>query len=68
MITISKYPGMNAMALVHDHMSYSMSFNSVTNVWTIVPATAVTYYGTGAPAEDQIRDAAQDAKKGSKAN
>jgi hypothetical protein len=68
MITISKYPGVNAMALLHDHVSYSMSFDPVTNVWTIVPAAAVTYYGTAAPTEDQIRDAAQDAKKGSKAN
>jgi hypothetical protein len=62
MITVSKYPGMNAMALLHDHVSYSMSFDPVTNVWTIVPATAVTYYGTGVPAEDQIRKAAEDAK------
>lgn len=62
MITVSKYPGMNAMALLHDHLSYSMNFDPVTNVWTIVPATAVTYYGTGVPAEDQIRKAAQDDK------
>jgi hypothetical protein len=65
MITVSKYPGMNAMALLHDHVSYSMGFDPVTNVWTIVPATAVTYYGTGAPAEDQIRKAAEDTKKSS---
>lgn len=58
MITVSKYPGMNAMALWHDHLSYSMNFNGVNNVWTIVPTTAATYYGTGAPAEDKIRDAA----------
>jgi hypothetical protein len=63
MITVSKYPGMNAMALLHDQLSYSMRFDPVTNVWTIVPATAVTYYGTGAPEEDQIRKAAQDDKK-----
>ena len=62
MITISKYPGMNAMALLHDHLSYSMDFDPVTNVWTIVPATVVTYYGTGAPAEDQIRKAAEGDK------
>jgi hypothetical protein len=68
MITVSKYPGMNAMALLHDHVSYSMNFDPVTNVWTIVPATAVTYYGTGTPAEDQIRKAAEDAKEGSKGN
>jgi hypothetical protein len=67
MITVSKYPGMNAMALLHDHVSYSMSFDPVTNVWTIVPAAAMTYYGTGVPAEDQIRKAADDANN-SKAN
>src|SRR5262249_31436078 len=59
MITISKYPGMNAMALLHDHVSYTLDFDPVTNVWTIVPAAVVTYYGTGAPAEDQIRKAAE---------
>jgi hypothetical protein len=63
MITISKYPGMNAMALLHDQLSYSMNFDPVTNVWTIVPATVVTYYGTGAPAEDQIRKTAEDGKQ-----
>jgi hypothetical protein len=68
MITVSKYPGMNAMALLHDHVSYTMGFDPVTNVWTIVPAAVVTYYGTGAPAEDQIRNAAEDAKKKSSAN
>jgi hypothetical protein len=62
MITISKYPGMNAMALLHDHLSYSMKFDPVTNVWTIVPATIVTYYGTGVPAEDQIRQTARESK------
>jgi len=63
MITISKYPGMNAMALLHDHLSYSMNFDPVTNVWTIVPATVVTYYGTGVPAEDQIRKGADNGKR-----
>ena len=63
MITVSKYPGMNAMALLHDHLSYSLKFDPVTNVWTIVPATVVTYYGTGAPAEDQVRKAAEDGKQ-----
>jgi hypothetical protein len=60
MITISKYPGMNAMALLHDHVSYALDFNPVTDVWTIVPATVVTYYGTGVPTEDQIRKSAVD--------
>jgi len=62
MITVSKYQGMNAMALLHDHVSYSMNFDPVTNVWTIMPAAAVTYYGTGAPAADQIRNAAEEKK------
>jgi hypothetical protein len=57
-----EFPGMNAMAMLYDHVSYSMNFDPVTNVWTIVPATAVTYCGTGAPAEDQIRKAAEDKK------
>jgi hypothetical protein len=48
--------------MLYDHVSYSMNFDPVTNVWTIVPATAVTYCGTGAPAEDQIRKAAEDKK------
>jgi len=67
MVTVSKYPGMNAMALLHDHLSYSMKFDPVTNVWTIVPATAVTYYGTGAPAEDKIRDSAVEKARKDKA-
>ena len=66
MITISKYPGMNAMAFLHDHLSYSMHFDPVTNVWTIVPATVVTYYGTGVPAEDQIRKSAESDKNNPK--
>ncbi|WP_156928897.1 hypothetical protein [Bradyrhizobium sp. th.b2] len=60
MVTVSKYPGMNAMAMLHDHLSYSMKLDPVTNVWTIVPAAAVTYYGTEAPAQDAIRKAATD--------
>ena len=60
MVTVSKYPGMNAMALLHDHVSYAMNFDPITNVWTIVPATAVTYYGTGVPTEDEIRKAATE--------
>jgi hypothetical protein len=63
MITVSKYPGMNAMALLHDHLSYSMNFDPVTNVWTIVPTTVVTYYGTNTPTEDEIRNTAQDDQK-----
>ena len=63
MITMSKYPGMNARALLHDHLSYSMNFDPVTNVWTIVPATVVTYYGTGVPAEDQIRKGTDNGKR-----
>lgn len=58
MVTISKYPGMNAMALLHDHVSYAYNFDPVTNVWTIIPATVVTYYGTNVETEDAIRDAA----------
>lgn len=63
MITVSKYPGMNAMSLLHDHVSYSMKFDPITTVWTIIPATVVTYYGTGAPAQDQIRKASKHRKK-----
>jgi hypothetical protein len=59
MIMISKIPGMNAMALLHDCLCYSLNFDTVTKVWTIVPAAVVTYYGTGVPAEDQIRKAAE---------
>ncbi|NEI65025.1 hypothetical protein [Rhizobium leguminosarum] len=59
MVSVSKYPGMNAMALLHDHVSYAMKFDPVTNVWTIVPATVVTYYGTNVPTDDQIRKSAE---------
>ncbi len=60
MITVSKYPGMNAMALLHDHLSYSMELDPLSNVVTIVPATVFTYYGTGVPTEDQIRQSAEN--------
>jgi hypothetical protein len=62
MITVSKVPGMNAMALLHDDLSYQMAFDPATNVWTIVPASVVTYYGTGVPTENQIRETAEDSK------
>jgi hypothetical protein len=68
MITVSKVPGMNAMALLHDDLSYQMAFDPVTKVWTIVPASVVTYYGTGSPAEDRIRETAEDKSKTLKAN
>jgi hypothetical protein len=55
MIGISKYPGMNAMAFLHDHVSYAMHLDPVTNVVSIVPATVFTYYGTLAPVQDKIR-------------
>jgi hypothetical protein len=67
MIAVSKFPGMNAMALLHDDLSYRMAFDPVTNVWTIVPASVVTYYGTGVPAENRIRETAEDTSKTTKA-
>ncbi|MBY0319789.1 MAG: hypothetical protein K2X72_13790, partial [Reyranella sp.] len=66
MVTISKYPGMNAMGLWHDHVSYTLALDPVTNVLSIVPATIATYYGTGAPAEDQIRKSAQESNSNQK--
>jgi hypothetical protein len=59
MITVSKYPGTNAMAVLHDHVSYSLNFNLVTNFWKSFPLQR----DAGAPAQDQIRKAAQDAKR-----
>lgn len=60
MVTISKYPGMNSMALLHDHVSYTYSFDRLTDVWTIVPTTVAIYYGTDKPINDAINDAATE--------
>jgi hypothetical protein len=63
MTAVSKYPGMNAMAMLHDHVSYEMNLDPVSNVVTIVPATVFTYYGTETPLQEAIRKADQDQRR-----
>lgn len=58
MVTVSKFPGMNAMALQHDYLSVVYEFSPVADVWTIVPATVLTYYTTDAPTNNIIRNTA----------
>jgi hypothetical protein len=60
LITVSKYQGMNATALAHDFVSYSLGFDPVTKGWTIVPATAAS--SASVAVEDQIRNFAQEKK------
>jgi len=54
MTTASRVPGMNAMSVFHDQWAVSWDMNTLTSVGTIVPATVLTYIGTGAPEYDLI--------------
>ena len=62
MTAVSKVPGMNAMAVLHDQVMVNADFSGVTgtviNVTTIPPAMVVTYVGAGGPVYDIIRRSA----------
>jgi hypothetical protein len=57
MKTVSKIPGMNAMAVMHDQWGVEVELGSFTQV-SILPAVVITYYGTSAPYLESIRSAA----------
>jgi hypothetical protein len=57
MTSVSRVPGMNAMSVFHDQWAVSWDMNTMTSVGTIVPATVLTYIGTGAPEYDLIAQA-----------
>lgn len=54
MRTVAKIPGMNAMGLFHDKWVVSWNMAPLMNKMTIFPAVALTYFGTGAPLNNQI--------------
>jgi len=54
MTSVSKVPGMNAMALFHDQWAISWQMGDAASVSTIVPATVLTYVGSGAPVYEKI--------------
>lgn len=55
MTSVSRVPGMNAMALFHDQWSVSWDMGPTSNVATIIPAVVLTYTGTGAPYYDLLQ-------------
>lgn len=55
MTAVSKVPGMNAMALFHDTWAVSWNMGMTETVSTILPATVLTYVGTGAPVYTKIQ-------------
>lgn len=63
MTGVSRIPGMNAMALFHDHWAVSWEMSPVTNVATIFPAVVLTYMGTTSPINDHIQDVNVEAAK-----
>lgn len=60
MVGFSKYPGMNAMALMHDHLTVVFNLDTVSKVGSIVPSMVITYYGTDAPTMDAIQESVAD--------
>jgi hypothetical protein len=67
MTSVSRIPGMNAMALFHDQWVLSWEMNTSTNVATIPPAVVITYMGTDAPLLDHLRQVAMEAERKSAA-
>jgi hypothetical protein len=55
MTTISRVPGMNAMALFHDQWSVSWDMSTLTSIGTIGPAIVLTYVGIGTPFFDLLQ-------------
>lgn len=53
MTAVSKVPGMNQMAVFHDHWSITWGLPNGINEATIIPATVFTYVGTHGPLADQ---------------
>lgn len=58
MTSVSRVPGMNAMALFHDQWSVSWDMGTIANPATIIPAIVLTYTGTGTNYYDLLRKTA----------
>lgn len=58
MTSVSKVPGMNAMALFHDQWMIKWDPGTLTTAATIIPAIVLTYTGTGAPYYDHLQKTA----------
>lgn len=56
MTGISRIPGMNAMSVFHDQWMISWDKGTLVTVSTIIPATVLTYTGTGAGYYDYLKD------------
>lgn len=63
MTSVSRVPGMNAMALFHDQWSVSWDMGSIANPATIVPAIVLTYTGTGTDYYDLLQKAVATPRK-----
>ena len=57
MTSISKIPGMNAMAVFHDNWAIDWNMKYLT-IPTIVPAIVITYIGTEAPFQEFLKETA----------
>lgn len=55
MQAVSRVPGMNAMSVAHDQFAVTWDLGSFTSAASIVPATVITYVGTGAPYFDHLQ-------------
>lgn len=58
MTTVSRIPGMQAMAVFHDNWAIAWDMNSFATPATILPAIVLTYVGTGAPYFDTLQTTA----------
>lgn len=63
MTAVSKVPGMNAMAMFHDNWAVSWDMNNFTTAGTILPATVLTYIGTGSSYYATLQRAAVSARR-----
>lgn len=54
MVALSKVPGVNAAAVAHDQFVSVLRLGTVSNMATIAPLFAVTYYGTEAPLQGML--------------
>lgn len=65
---VSKVPGMNAMALFHDKWCVDTNMGQVGTVSSIIPATVITYIGSGAPVYTKIQTTFVDKQRQSSTN
>lgn len=60
MVSVSKIPGMQAMAIFHDTWATDWKMDSFATASSIIPAIVVTYIGLGAPYYETVRETAVD--------